>query len=153
AAILPTRPAVSYFETLFDWRLHVVVAVAFVCDRHTGTVEFPGSRYVIAAAAVVVGIFSADRTVSPAFHGLRASRVALDEDFVGVFSSGCLLKRWRKSQQLVRRQNKGNDGGANHECGVLTAAPVWDDIARRNVLCSLHPFGCHLKIPRDEHRQ
>ena len=136
----------------FDWCLHVIIAVAVVFDRRTGAIEFPRGNDVITAAAIIVRIFSARRVVRLAFHCLRASWVAQDENFVRAFSSGYLVKRWRKSQQLRRRQDKGNDGGANHEFRVLTAAPVWYDISGRNILCSLHPLRCHLKIPRNEHR-
>src|SRR2546430_16183810 len=99
AAILPTRPAVLYFEMFFDWRFHVIIAASVVFDRHTGAIEFPGSNDVIAAAAIVIGIFSAHRAVSLAFHGLRAGWGALNADFVGAFSSVSLLKSWRKSPQ------------------------------------------------------
>ena len=98
AAILPTRPAVLDFETFFDWGLHVINAVAIVFHQHTGTVEFPGSRYVIAAAAIVIGIFSPHRPVRLAFHGLRASRVALNKNFVGAFRCGHLVKSQSEPQ-------------------------------------------------------
>src|SRR6266540_2822029 len=62
AAILPSRPTVFNLEMFFDRCLHVIVAAAVVFDRHTGTIEFPSRRDVIAAAAVVIGIFRADRT-------------------------------------------------------------------------------------------
>src|SRR5262249_42528045 len=152
AAILPTCPAVLYFEMFFDGRLHVIIAVAVVFDWHAGGVEFPGSDDVIAAAAIVIGIFSAHRTVRLTFHGLRAGWVALNENLVGAFSPSYMLKRWRPSQQLGRRQYKCDDCGADDKCRELTATPVWDDFSGRNVLRSLHPLRSHLKIPRNEHR-
>ena len=62
AAVLPARSAVLDFEALFDRRFHVIVAFAFVLDRHTGGVEFPGRHDLIAAPAIVVGILDAHRS-------------------------------------------------------------------------------------------
>ena len=77
----------------FDRCLHVIIAVAVVFDRHTGAIEFPSRNDVIATAAVVVGIFCAHCTVGLTFDSLRASRVALNENLVGAFLPGHLLKR------------------------------------------------------------
>ena len=86
-----------FLEMFFDRGLHVIIAMAVVFDRHTGTVEFPGSRYVIAAAAIVIGIFSAHRTISLALHGLRAGWVALNENFVSPFRRRHLMKSQSQS--------------------------------------------------------
>ena len=59
AAIFPARFAILHFKVLFDRRFHVIIAVAFVFDRNAGGIEFPGGNDVIAAAAIVVGIFGA----------------------------------------------------------------------------------------------
>ena len=84
AAILPSSPAVLYFEMFFYRRLHVIIAVAVELDRDTDTIEFPGCDDVIAAAAIVIGVFSVNCTVSLRLDGLRASRVTLNNNFVGV---------------------------------------------------------------------
>ena len=67
---------------LFDRRLHVIIAVAVVFDRSAGAIEFPSCGDVIAAASIVVGVFSASRAVRLSLDGLRASRVTLNKDFV-----------------------------------------------------------------------
>src|SRR5437762_719328 len=79
----PSGTTVLNFNMFFDRRLHVIVAATIVFDRHTGTIELPTRSDVIAAAAIVVGIFSAHCTVRLRLNGLAASRVTLDEDFVG----------------------------------------------------------------------
>ncbi len=80
--ILPTRRSVFDFESFFDWRFHVIVAVAFVCSWHSGTVERPSCADVIAAAAVVVGIFDLRNACFVCLHRLRAGSVALDQNRV-----------------------------------------------------------------------
>ena len=87
AAIFPARPAVLYFEMFFDRRLHVIIAVAVVFNRDTGIIEFPTRSDVVAAAAIVEGVFSAHCTVRLGLDGLRASRVTLDKNFVGALFS------------------------------------------------------------------
>jgi hypothetical protein len=88
AAIFPGRPAVLDFEMLFDRRLHVIIAVAIVFNRDTGVIEFPTRSDVVAAAAIVVGIFSAHGAVGLSFDGLRAGRVTLNKNFVGTMFRG-----------------------------------------------------------------
>src|SRR5947207_12913887 len=83
AAIFPARSAVLYFEMLFDRRLHVIIAMAVVFNRDTSVIEFPTRSDVIAAAAIVVGIFSTRCPVGLDLYGLRASRVILNKNFVG----------------------------------------------------------------------
>src|SRR5205823_3199234 len=58
-AILPAGAAVFHSEALFDRRLHVIVAAAFVFGRNSRTVDFPRGNDVIAAPAIVVEIFDA----------------------------------------------------------------------------------------------
>jgi len=59
AAIFPARFAALHFEVLFDGGFHVIVAAAVVFDRQAVGIELPGSNDVIAAAAIIVGIFNA----------------------------------------------------------------------------------------------
>src|SRR6266550_8059085 len=124
AAVLPTRSAIFYFEMFFDGCLHVIIAAAFVFNRHTGAIEFPGCRDVIAAAAIVIGIFSAHRSIGLAFHGLRAGLVALNENLISAFCRRPLLEHRAESQQLVGKQDKRNGRNADDECGILPFAPV-----------------------------
>ena len=84
AAILPAGPTVLQFEMLFDWRLHVIIAVAVVCGRHTGVIEFPSSSDVIAATTIGIGIIRVHCAVGLKLYGLGASGVTLNENFVGV---------------------------------------------------------------------
>ena len=44
AAIFPARPAVLDFEMFFDRRFHVIIAVAFVFDRDTGSYRVSRSQ-------------------------------------------------------------------------------------------------------------
>src|SRR5581483_8210040 len=82
-AIFPSSPAILDFEMFFDRCLHIIVAVAIVLDWHTGAVEFPACSDVIAAAAIVVGVFSAHCAVGLGLDSLGARRVTLNKNFVG----------------------------------------------------------------------
>src|SRR5213593_4486709 len=82
AAIFPTRLAVLDFKSFLNRRFHVIVAVAFVFGRHSGSVELPSCSDVIAASAVVVRIFGVCYARRVDLHGLRSSGVALDKDLV-----------------------------------------------------------------------
>ena len=81
-AIFPAGPTVLDFEMFFDRRLHVIVAVAVVFDRHAGIIELPSSSDVVAATAIVIRIFSAHRAVRLNLDALRPSRITLNQDFV-----------------------------------------------------------------------
>ena len=82
AAIFPARFAILHFKALFDRRFHVIIAAAFVFGRNAGGIDFPSGNDVIAAAAIVVGIFSADGAGRFSLHGLCAGQVALQEYLV-----------------------------------------------------------------------
>ena len=152
AAVLPTRATVLNFEMLLDRRLHVIIAAAFVFNRHTGAIELPGCNDVIAAAAIVVGIFGVHRSVSLPFYGLRAGLVALDENFVSAFRVGHLLKRRIESDQLVAKENNRNGRDADDEPDELSFAPVRKHFARRDVRRAFHSLRRHFEGPRDENR-
>ncbi len=148
AAIFPARPTVLYFEMFFDRRLHVIIAMTVVFDRQAGVIEFPTRSDVIAAAAIVIGIFSAHCAVRLDLNGLCASRVPLNKYFVSA-----LFRREAPafgSQQLVGKQAKGNNSCADNKRGKLSFAPIGKDVARRNVRCSFQALGRHFKGPRDD---
>ena len=74
APVFPTGATVLHFEMFFDGRLHVIIATPVVFGRHAGAIDFPSSNDVIAAPAIVVGIFDAHRrrpTRSARFACLR----------------------------------------------------------------------------------
>ena len=150
AAILPSRPAVFYFEMLFDRCLHVIVAMAVVFCRHASAVEFPTRGDVIAATAIVVGVFSAHCAVRLELHGLCAGRVTLNDNFVGAMLRHHVPARG--SQYLVGKQNERDNSDANDKPGKLAFAPVGKGLARRNVRRAFHSLRRHFEGPRDENR-
>ena len=105
----------------------------------------------IAAAAIVVGIFSAHRSVGLAFHGLRAGLVALNENFISAFCRRPLLEHRAESQQLVGKQHKRNSRNAGDECREFPLAPIREDLLRRNIRRSFHSLRRHFKSPRDDY--
>ena len=103
----------------------------------------------IAAAPIIKGIFSPDRTVGLALHGLGAGRIALNQNSIGMFRRGHQLKRRRQSQQLVTKQAERNNRDGDNECGKLPFAPVRKDLARRKVRRSFHSLRRHFERPRN----
>ena len=83
APILPAGLAALQIEALLDRRLHVIVAFAFVLHQHAGGIELPRRHDMIAAPAIVVGIFDADRAAGVLLHRLRSGRITLDKNLIG----------------------------------------------------------------------
>ena len=82
AAIFPVCFAILEVESLLDRRFHVIVATAFVFNGHSSSVEFPRCYDVIAASAIVIGIFDMCKACGIDLYRLIASGVALDHNFI-----------------------------------------------------------------------
>jgi len=78
--------AILEVESLLNRRFHVIVATTFVFSGHSNSIEFPGCCNVIAASAIVIGIFNMCKACGIGLGRLIPGGVALDHNFIATLA-------------------------------------------------------------------